>query len=78
MSIQFHNSLVGVVFDRFGLDVPVMETDEEHFVCRVKVAVSNQFLSWVMSFGEKAKIISPENVVTEIRELAKVVSENYR
>lgn len=78
VSIQFHNSLVGVVFDRFGLDVPVMETDEEHFVCRVKVAVSNQFLSWVMSFGEKAKIISPENVVAEIRELAKVVSGNYR
>ncbi len=57
VSIEFENDLVGVIFDRFGTDIPILKTDEKHFICNVKVAVSPHFLSWVMSFGKKAKII---------------------
>ncbi len=77
VSVEFHNSLVGVVYDRFGMDIPVAKTDDEHFVCRIRVAVSPQFLSWIMSFGNKAKILSPRNVVDEICALADAVKENY-
>ena len=66
VSVQFTNELVGVVFDRFGLEVPITKIDEKHFIVRVKVAVSPHFLSWIISFGEKAKIISPEFVKEEI------------
>lgn len=75
--IEFDNELVGVVIDRFGRDVSIIKTDAEHFMCHTKVAVSHQFLSWVMSFGKKSKIVSPDFVVKEIRNLAKEIQEVY-
>ena len=75
--MEFDNRLVGVVFDRFGLEVPIVKKDAEHFICRVKVAVSPHFLSWVMSFGKKARILSPQYVAEGMHRLAKAVAEVY-
>lgn len=75
--IRFENSLVGVVFDRFGTDIPVMKDGENHFICRVKVAVSPHFLSWVISFGDKARIMSPQGTVDEMKRLLENVKCVY-
>ena len=77
VSIEFDNELVGVVFDRFGTDIPIVKKDENHFLCHVKVSVSPHFLSWVMAFGKKAKIISPDFVRNEMKTLAKDILEVY-
>ena len=77
VAVEFQNELVGVVFDRFGTDVPIIKKDEGRFICYLKVAVSHQFLSWVMSFGKRAKIVSPEGVVEDMRSLVREVSEVY-
>jgi len=77
VSIEFANDLVGVVFDRFGMDIPIIKKDENHFICHVKVAVSPHFLSWIMSFGKQAKIISPDYVVEEMYQLARDITEIY-
>lgn len=77
VSIEFENELVGVVFDRFGTDVPIIKKDENHFICYVKVAVSPYFLSWIMSFGKQARILSPDYVVDEIHRLAEDVAKIY-
>ena len=77
VSIQFDNDLVGVVYDRFGIDVPVTKAGEKHFVCHIKVAVSPQFLSWVFSFGKKAKIISPDSVRDEMYNLINEIKNSY-
>ena len=69
VTIQFENELVGVVYDRFGVDVPIIKTDETHFICNVKVAVSPHFLSWIISFGSRAKIVSPDWVQEQLYEL---------
>ena len=78
VSIEFDNDLVGVVLDRFGKDVPIIKSDENHFRCKAKVAVSPHFLSWLMGFGKRAKIISPKSVVDEMRELSKDIYEVYK
>ena len=75
--IEFENKLVGVVYDRFGADIPIIKSDEEHFICHVKVAVSPHFLSWIMSFGKQAKILSPEYVIEEMYQLARDITDIY-
>lgn len=75
--VEFENELVGVIFDRFGTDITVMKKDENHFVCRLRVAVSPYFLSWIVGFGKKAKIISPDFVVDEMRELINEINDIY-
>lgn len=77
VSIKFGNDLVGVVFDRFGTDVRIVKADEDHFICTVKVAVSPHFLSWIVSFGRRAKIMSPDYVVDEMYALIRESLENY-
>ena len=77
VSIMFDNELVGVVYDRFGVNVPIIKTDNKDFVCNVKVAVSPHFLSWIISFGGKARILSPDSVVDELYNMVKNVKEIY-
>ena len=77
VSIKFENELVGVVLDRFGSDVRIVKSDEKHFICSVNVAVSPHFLSWIMSFGKRAKIISPDSVVDEMYEMILEIKDNY-
>lgn len=77
VSIKFTNDLAGVVFDHFGTKVPVIKLDDNCFKCNVKVAISNQFLSWVMGFGNKAKILSPESVVNQMKSLVEDIKNIY-
>lgn len=77
VKLEMANYLAGVVIDRFGKDVPIRKKDKEHFIVTVNVAVSPQFLSWVMAFGSDAKIIGPENVVEKMREEVKKLVNIY-
>lgn len=77
VTVKFENNLAGAVFDRFGTDIPIIQSDDEHFVCRIKVAVSPHFLSWIISFGNRAEIISPNEVVDQIKALLDSVRQNY-
>lgn len=69
VSIMLDNDLVGVVYDRFGTDIPIIKVDENHFVCKVSVALSPHFLSWIISFGSRAKIVAPKSVVQQMYDL---------
>lgn len=72
VSLLCDNSMAGVIIDRFGKDVPIREHDADHFVARVNVAVSPQFLGWVCSLGGQVVIQSPQNVVDQMKaELSK-------
>ena len=79
VKILCRNYLAGVMIDRFGKDVTMVKRDEDSFYVNVKVAVSGQFLAWVIALGEGAKIVGPESVVhrmkKEIERLARQYSE---
>lgn len=77
VSVQFKKFLVGAVIDRFGNDVPIIKSDDEHFIAQIKVAASPHFLSWVISFGSNAKIISPKWVIDNIYDLACETTKQY-
>ena len=66
--IRFKNYLAGVVIDRFGKDVTLIKDGEEHFTARVTVAVSDQFLGWLIAFHGEAKVLSPDWVSQRMRE----------
>lgn len=78
VKILCRNELAGVMIDRFGKDVMMVKVDAEHFYVNVKVAVSGQFLSWVMALGDGAKIVAPERVVERVREEIKRLAEQYK
>ena len=71
------NNLVGVIIDRFGKNVILFPTDDEHFTVNVNVHVSRQFLGWVFSLGDGIKIVGPDDVVEQMRSEIKRLIEHY-
>ena len=70
------NSLAGVIIDRFGKNVMLIPTDDEHFTVNVDVHVSRQFLGWVFSLGEDIKIVGPDEVVDEMKnEINRIINQ---
>ncbi len=76
VQIQADPSLAGVVIDRFGVDVTILN-HKDHFVFCTKVMVSPTFFSWVLGFGGKMKILSPPSVAEEAARIAREIVETY-
>ena len=70
VKLRFHRSLTNVVIDRFGHDIMLIPDGEEHFTFLVDVVVSPMFLSWVIGFGDKARIVYPQSVADQCCALA--------
>lgn len=75
--IKCDNSLAGVMIDRFGKDISMTRLNEKLFVATVDVAVSRQFMAWVIGLGDGAEIIGPESVVDEMRKEIKRLAGQY-
>lgn len=78
VTLELTNDLVGVIIDRFGKDISIIRSDENHFRVNLAVSQSPVFLSWLMSFGAKVKVISPESLIEEVKKTAQAVINQYK
>lgn len=76
--MRFHKSLAGVVIDRFGPDTMLIPDGDEHFIFTMDIAVSPLFLGWLAGFGDRARILSPQNVIDQYMALTWPSIEQYR
>lgn len=77
VTLEGTNDMAGVLIDRFGKDIILHPIDEEHFSAIVEVAISKQFLGWVIALGENIKITAPKAVVEQMQEEAKRLYRQY-
>lgn len=77
VKLEFQNEMAGVVVDRFGKDVSFIKKGKDHFVVNVNVAVSRQFLAWIISLGDGARILGPASVTEQMREEAARLAKVY-
>lgn len=77
VSIWWSEELAGVFYDRFGTD-RVVQKSEGGFVSSLSVMVSPVFYSFLMGFGSKVKILSPEWVKEEFISLAESALKPYQ
>jgi predicted DNA-binding transcriptional regulator YafY len=59
------------------MDVIINGIDDRWFEITETVYVSPTFLSWVIQFQDKAKIIGPMDVKNEIKTLLEKTLKNY-
>ena len=80
VQIQFDNSLINVVIDRFGERIICHPNSESSFYINAEVQISPTFWGWLFQFGKKAKILSPSHVAKlakkQIEEISKLYSSN--
>ena len=77
VKLRFDRSLINVVVDRFGKDILLIPDGDDHFVFTVNVAVSPMFLSWVIGFGGKAKILYPQSVADACVQMCREAAKQY-
>ncbi len=75
ITVSMPEYLVGVVYDRFGLDTPLRKDGDHRIRFRADVAVSKQFYGWLASLGEGVKILLPEEVARDYKEYLKALYE---
>lgn len=72
------NEFAGVIIDRFGKEIPMRKDGENHFRATVNVAVSDQFLAWILAMKDAAKVVGPKKVVDKMRSLIEEASGIYK
>lgn len=77
VTMEFDESLAGVIIDRFGTETQFLRSD---FGFRIthRIMVSPTFFAWVLGFGEKARIISPDPVCQEFLEILEKTTKLYK
>ncbi len=75
--LRFENALSGVVMDRFGRDVILVPDGDAHFILSEPIVVSPVFLGWLLSFGDRVEILSPDSVIAQYHSLCRQVLEKY-
>ena len=73
--LEFGEHLIGVVHDKFGENTKMIRTAEGKCVASVKVQVSPTFWGWLFQFVGEMKILSPEPMIEEYKELARKILE---
>lgn len=77
ITILMDNSLISVIMDKFGQNVNITKFDDNSFEVRVSVEVSPTFWGWLFTFGDKAKVISPNEMIEEAKKQLKGIEKLY-
>ena len=75
--LRCHKSMIGIMIDKFGTDVPIRAEGEAHVMVRIEVAVSPQFFGWLTGLGDRVQIVTPEDVKEEYKDYLKNVLSKY-
>ena len=78
VEMHFSNVLLDAVVDRFGTKyVQYAKVDEDHFSVTAKIEISSAFYGWLLSFGDEAKLVYPEDAVENFRTYLRKVGTLY-
>ena len=74
--LSFEEPLLGVVLDRFGADVILIEKGDGRYEAAVDVQVSQQFFGWLCGVSA-VKLCGPDGVVEQYKEHLKKQNSLY-
>ncbi|PGL72599.1 WYL domain-containing protein [Bacillus sp. AFS055030] len=77
VKIKFKKGLLNVVLDRFGLKANIQQVDEDHFILTTKAAISDGLITWILTWGKDAQVISPPSVIEKVQEQIFEMSKLY-
>ena len=68
VTLRFINPLLDTAIERFGTkDVIYSKVDDTHFSVTAQVEISNQFFGWILGFGNRVKLLAPDDIADQFR-----------
>ncbi len=77
IKLRFANELLNPVIDKFGRQIKAYANDENTFNVVLDINVSPNFYGWLMQFGDRACIMSPDSEREKFKEYVKKVYDLY-
>lgn len=65
VTIQFHDRLIGVMYDKFGEDLSIHRIDGQVCEAEVDIQISPPFWGWLLQFPIDVQLTAPEDVKEE-------------
>src|SRR5699024_4333121 len=77
IKIRFNNELINVVLDRFGLDADIRKDGDNHFILSTKAKLSDGLVNWILTWGDQAKVLSPDYLKSRVKKEVKNLMALY-
>lgn len=77
ITCEFAQEMSNAVLDQFGTNYIVKEVNDDTFTISIRTAITPTLISWIMQYGNKVKVIAPEELKRELVETAKGVIAQY-
>lgn len=77
VTLEIKEGIIDSMYDKFGEKLLLKKLDDYTCEINVQVALSQAFYSWIMTFGDKIKIKTPEVKKEFLQYIAKIIG-NYR
>lgn len=77
VTFEFDQSLMNTVIDRFGQRVICHRIADDKFTVTADVQISPPFWGWLFTFRDKARVISPPEVIEQAKHELAVILEQY-
>lgn len=77
IKVRLKMELLNPMFDRFGLDVDIKPDGEDHFILSTKAKSSAGLLGWLLQWGHAAEVLSPPNLVEEMKTEIDKMAQTY-
>lgn len=65
------------IMDRFGSKVPLVAVDINHFETKINAAISDGLVSWIMQYGNKIKVKTPDYLIDMVKNKSQSILEQY-
>ena len=74
--LQFSRDLIGVIYDHFGEDTPIIRRDSDTCVATVQIQQSPTFWGWFFTFGDRIRILDPEPLISAWKEQVRLLNKS--
>lgn len=76
--LRINNELANQVFNQFGPNINLIPADDDNSFLNVDAVIAPGLISWITSFSDKIKVISPDSLKEKIIEHCNMISALYK
>ena len=78
VTIQFTNSLLNTVYERFGKEGAIYTNkDAHHFILTTEVKITPQFFGWLLGLGTSALLLGDKETVEKFKDYIDAIRKKY-
>ena len=78
IDLECDEKLLDQMLDQFGNDIFIRKADEGKFRFSADALISDGLIGWIMQFGGKVKVISPESLKNDVSKIAEELANIYK